>query len=136
MDLTKLSKEDLILVTAMLIQGTPMAEIELKFISQNMRSIVDNLHSLLCQDAHTEESICKYYTSTEYDKEPRSNWLLYAADLMKSFETDEDSLRSTLVYAFRVIGFTKTELATVAPGLEPLLLRLLKDYFNLPGPSR
>lgn len=111
MDLTTLSKEDLIEVSTALIQGKTLEEVERIFISINMRGLVESMHTLLCRQKHHESEDCTFYEEIGYNALVKKKWLESTLLLMKKFDIDEQTLGKAMSYAYKIEGLLRALLS-------------------------
>ncbi len=100
MDLSKLSRDDLVIVSTMLMEGYKLEEVENTFVPTTMRDIVYNLHTLLCNKDHSEGG-CSFYLDTSYTKAAKE-WLGKASEIMKKFNVNEDDMLAALATAYEL----------------------------------
>lgn len=127
MDLATLSKEDLLIVTSMLLEGKTMEDVEKKFVSAQTRTIIDNLHSLLCRRGHGEGG-CRYHFDQDFEMPDRKKWFDLAQQLTTEYGS-EDNLRKALAFTFKIISQIKVITGYDTSGeAEPIVIDLLHRY--------
>lgn len=127
MNLQELSREDLLIVSNMLIEGSTIEEIEAKFISANTRALVDNLHLLLCNKPHSDgsEDCCKYHEEDSYFAESKGCYLKILGKLIDDTEIDESELAIALSFMFAISGVVRNKLIGQSEGVARLVQKLL-----------
>jgi hypothetical protein len=102
MELTQLSKEDLLIVSTMLINGKSIEEVEAKFLPQSTRTVIDNLHSLICTKRHHGTEDCLYYEEKEYDEKYRKEWLALVNKTKDKFQVSDETLTNAIAAIWKI----------------------------------
>ena len=136
MDLTNLSREDLIIITTKIIGGKSLEEIEKEFISQEMRISVDSFHTLMCREDHLEKgSGCSFYFETAYEEPCRARWVEYAKQIMIDCKASLSEFKTGIGKMFMIQGFIEKtidrESLAVARVIYSTLLSLSTDSLKV-----
>lgn len=90
MNLEDLSKEDLILVTYLIIEGKSVDEAIGMLIPTNIRDLVNGFHSLYCKRIHKGDNCCDFYIEEVPNGKEHKYWYTVVADVISKFDMYED----------------------------------------------
>ncbi len=100
MDLSKLSKDDLVIVSTMLMEGYKVEDIEASLVPESIRDITYNLHLFLCDKNH-DEGDCDFYTDPTYAKSGKE-WADMVRTIMEKYKASEDNMLAALALSFEI----------------------------------
>jgi hypothetical protein len=127
MELTDLSREDLIIVSTMLVNGLTIEEVEKKFIPNTMQNIVETIHGLACRMPHHQADYnrCTFYEETSYESGCKLKWLGIALKIKEDYEVTDTELLKTIGYAYKIEGLIKQLTINQSTVVESILRDLL-----------
>lgn len=103
-DIDKLDRDDLIIVTTAMREGSSYEEAIANLIPKKTIELIDSLHSLLCKDNHNEDGSCTYYNEL-VSGPSHKNWLTELNTLRNSYndiENIDNILSEVIQYVWRV----------------------------------
>ena len=135
MDLNSLSKEDLLIVTSMLLEGKTMEDIKAKFVPTQLQSLVHNVHTLLCNDLHIEGG-CQFHIEKSFEEPERKKWLAVTNRLIEAYSLTEEDMKNALAISFKITSDLKNTIMKYDPDdkagplIMDLLHRICENYLD------
>ena len=101
MDLELLSRDDLLEVSRLLLEGKTKEEVENILIPHQIKSTTNMLHTIACHEPHGEGFGCAYYQEIEYTEPCKAKWLAITRELLEIATIEE--LHNAIALASRAI---------------------------------